>query len=72
GLLSRHKFEGAMQDYKPAQHGRIGDYLVECGVIGREVLEQVVAEQRSFFARSAERPEQNQRGFFGKPSAQPT
>jgi bacteriophage N4 adsorption protein B len=71
GLLRRDEFEGAMQDYKPAQHGRIGDYLVQKGVIAREMLEQVVQEQRSFFARAAAQPEQHQRGFFGKPSAQP-
>jgi len=40
-------------------------------VIAREMLEQVVQEQRSFFARAAQ-SEQQQRGFFGKPSAQPT
>jgi adsorption protein B len=72
GLLSRQKFEGAMQEYKPARDGRIGDYLVDRKVISREVLEQVVQEQRSFFARSAAQSDQQQRGFFGKPSAQPT
>jgi adsorption protein B len=72
GLLRREAFESAMQDYKPAQHGRIGDYLVDRKVISREVLEQVVQEQRNHFARSAAQPEQNQRGFFGKPSVQPT
>jgi bacteriophage N4 adsorption protein B len=72
GLLRRDQFEGAMMEYKPDRHGRIGDYLVERGVIAREMLEQVVQEQRSFFARAAAPGEQQQRGFFGKPSAQPT
>jgi adsorption protein B len=72
GLLRRAEFDGAMLEYKPDKHGRIGDYLVERGVIAREMLEQVVQEQRSFFARAAAQPEQQQRGFFGKPSAQPT
>jgi len=71
GLLRRAQFEEAMQDYKPNVHGRIGDYLVERGVIAREMLDQVVQEQRSHFARAAA-SEQQQRGFFGKPSAQPT
>ena len=71
GLLRRTQFEEAMQDYKPNVHGRIGDYLVERGVIAREMLDQVVQEQRSHFARAAA-SEQQQRGFFGKPSAQPT
>jgi adsorption protein B len=66
GLLRRDQFEAAMQDYKPAQHGRIGDYLVERGVIVREVLEQVVQEQRNFFARATAEPT-HERGFFGKP-----
>ena len=71
GLLKREEFEHAMVEYKPDQHGRIGDYLVQRGVIAREMLEQVVQEQRSFFARAAS-PEQQHRGFFGKPSVQPT
>jgi adsorption protein B len=72
GLLRRDQFEAAMQEYKPNVHGRIGDYLVEKGVIGREQLDTVLQEQRSHFARAAAQPEQQQRGFFGKPSAQPS
>jgi adsorption protein B len=72
GLLRREEFDTAMRDYKPDQHGRIGDYLVERKVIGRDVLEQVVQEQRSHFARTAAQPDSQQRGFFGKPSVQPT
>ena len=68
GLLRREQFEGAMEEYKPAEHGRIGDYLVQRGVIAREMLEQVVQEQRRFFARAAGQNEQQQRGFFGKPA----
>jgi adsorption protein B len=68
GLLRREEFDGAMQQYKPQQHGRIGDYLVDRGVIAREMLEQVLQDQRSFFARAAAQPEQQQRGFFGKPA----
>jgi adsorption protein B len=71
GLLRREEFEMAMRDYKPDRHGRIGDYLVERRVIQREMLEQVAQEQRSFFAKAAAHPEQ-QRGFFGKPTMQPT
>lgn len=66
GLLQRDQFDTAMREYKPDRHGRIGDYLVERKVILREVLEQVVQEQRSFFARAAAQPE-HQRAFFGKP-----
>jgi adsorption protein B len=72
GLLKRQDFENAMLEYKPAQHGRIGDYLVDRQVIARGVLDQVLEDQRAFFARAAAQPEQQQRGFFGKPSAQPS
>jgi adsorption protein B len=68
GLLRREQFEAAMQEYMPDKHGRIGDYLVDRGVIAREMLEQVVQEQRSYFARASANPEQQQRGFFGKPA----
>ncbi|NML45227.1 glycosyl transferase family protein [Ramlibacter sp. G-1-2-2] len=72
GLLRRDQFEAAMQEYKPAQHGRIGDYLVERGVIVRERLDQVLQEQKGLFARAAAQSEQQQRGFFGKASIQPS
>lgn len=72
GLLKRQDFEDAMLEYKPAQHGRIGDYLVDRQVIARGVLDQVLEDQRAHFARAAAQPEQHQRGFFGKPSAQPS
>jgi bacteriophage N4 adsorption protein B len=71
GVLRREEFEAAMREYKPNRHGRIGDYLVERRVIQREMLEQVAQEQRSFFAKAAAQPEQH-RGFFGKPTMQPT
>jgi bacteriophage N4 adsorption protein B len=70
GLLKREEFEAAMAEYKPQQHGRIGDYLVERGVINRGVLDQVLQEQRSYFAKASQ--SEQQRGFFGKPSMQPT
>lgn len=72
GLVRREQFEAAMQDYKPDRHGRIGDYLVERGVIARGMLEQVLQDQRSLFARAAAHPGQQDRGLFGKPSAQPS
>jgi protein-S-isoprenylcysteine O-methyltransferase Ste14 len=46
--------------------------VVDRGVIAREMLDQVVQEQRAQFARASESSEQQQRGFFGRPSAQPT
>ena len=45
-LLKRDVFESAMNDYRPERHGRVGDYLVDRGVITREVIERVVQQQR--------------------------
>lgn len=53
GLLDKEAFDTAMRDYRPGQHGRIGDYLVERRIILREVVEQVVQEQRRIFAEAA-------------------
>ena len=52
-LRKRAVRECAMRDYRPDQHGRIGDYLVEDESSSRDVLEQVVQEQRRFFAGAA-------------------
>jgi adsorption protein B len=46
GLVNKEAFDAAMDAYRPEEHGRIGDYLVESGVIERHVIEQVVEEQR--------------------------
>lgn len=53
GLLRKEVFDTAMRDYRPDQHGRIGDYLVDRRVIPRDVVEQVVQDQRRFFAEAA-------------------
>ncbi|WP_415774406.1 glycosyl transferase family protein [Paraburkholderia sp. J94] len=45
GAVKRADFEAALQRYRPAEHGRIGDYMVEQGVISRESLTQAIAEQ---------------------------
>ncbi|WP_445482642.1 GspE/PulE/PilB domain-containing protein, partial [Pseudomonas syringae] len=39
GLLDRDVFRKAMLGYKPHIHGRIGDYLVDIGVLPRETIE---------------------------------
>jgi adsorption protein B len=52
GLLKKEVFDTAMREYRPDQHGRIGDYLVDRRVIPRDVVEQVVQDQRKFFAEA--------------------
>ena len=51
GLLKREHFESAMHTYRPDQHGRVGDYLVQLGVISREIIERVVKQQRQMHAQ---------------------
>lgn len=50
GLLKRKVFEEAMETYRPDRHGRVGDYLVRCEVIRRDVIERVVAQQKLMHA----------------------
>ncbi|BAP46000.1 bacteriophage N4 adsorption protein B [Pseudomonas sp. StFLB209] len=48
GLIDRTVFDRAMLNYQPQQHGRIGDYLVDLGVLPRETIEQAVERQYRF------------------------
>ncbi|VVO31043.1 hypothetical protein PS723_04994 [Pseudomonas fluorescens] len=54
GLLDRDVFNHAMLNYRPQHHGRIGDYLVDTGVLSRTTIEQAVARQHSHYP--AEKP----------------
>jgi adsorption protein B len=49
GLLDRNVFNAAMLNYRPQHHGRIGDYLVDIGVLPRATIEQAVARQHSHY-----------------------
>ncbi|WP_424820606.1 hypothetical protein, partial [Pseudomonas viridiflava] len=53
GLLDRDVFSKAMLGYKPHVHGRIGDYLVDIGVLPRETIEQAVARQHDLYRTDA-------------------
>nr|WP_322045382.1 glycosyl transferase family protein [Paraburkholderia sp. J67] len=53
GAVRRTDFEAAMQRYRPAEHGRIGDYMVAQGVISREALAQAIAEQERLRSEAA-------------------
>ena len=57
GLLDRQTFNRAMLQYRPHVHGRIGDYLVDSGVLARETIERAVAHQHSH-SPSGDRTEQ--------------
>jgi adsorption protein B len=49
GLLNRDEFNRAMLQYRPQRHGRIGDYLVDSGVLPRSTIEKAVARQHSHY-----------------------
>ena len=49
GLLDRDVFSRAMLNYRPQHHGRIGDYLVDIGVLPRATIEQAVARQHNHY-----------------------
>jgi adsorption protein B len=44
--VRREVFEAALHDYRPEQHGRIGDYMVKRMVISAQALTSVLAQQR--------------------------
>ena len=46
GAVDRDAYETALGEYRPEEHGRVGDYLVERGVLLREMLEQAMERQR--------------------------
>jgi adsorption protein B len=53
GYVRREDFETALQDYRPDQHGRIGDYMVARSVISRDALDNVIQEQRRLSGAAA-------------------
>ena len=53
GAVKRAAFEGALQRYRPAEHGRIGDFMVAQGVITRDALTTAIAEQERLRAEGA-------------------
>jgi adsorption protein B len=46
GYVRRAAFDTALRDYRPDEHGRIGNYMVAREVISRDVLDKVIQEQR--------------------------
>ena len=46
GAVDRHAYEAALSDYRPEEHGRVGDFLVERGVILRDMLDRAMQRHR--------------------------
>lgn len=44
--MQREAFEAAMEHYRPDMDGRIGEYLVRCGIVTPEALAETVREQQ--------------------------
>jgi adsorption protein B len=40
----------ALQEYRPDQHGRIGDFLVKQGVVTREAIHEAVGVQQQILS----------------------
>jgi adsorption protein B len=47
GLVDREAYESALREYQPDQHGRVGDFLVQRGVLPASVLEEALQKQRT-------------------------
>ncbi len=52
GLMRREAFEAAMENYRPDEDGRIGEYLVRCGVVTEDALRATIREQERRVAAS--------------------
>lgn len=52
-LVARSDFEAALIDYHPERDGRIGEFLVQRGIITPAAIEQAVAEQRRVIANAS-------------------
>ncbi|MFG1345081.1 glycosyl transferase family protein [Xanthobacter autotrophicus DSM 431] len=50
GLMQREAFDAAMENYHPDVDGRIGEYLVRCGIVKEEALLATVREQERHLA----------------------
>jgi adsorption protein B len=46
GLVERTALATALSEYRPDQHGRIGEFLVAQGVVTREAIHEAVGEQQ--------------------------
>lgn len=62
GLVEPEALDAALEDYRPSQHGRIGDFLVQRGVVSRESLLHSIAEQQRQFAGFDGQTETNRGG----------
>jgi adsorption protein B len=50
GLVEREPYEEALHDYRPEQHGSVGEFLLERGVLLGEALANAVQQQRGLAA----------------------
>jgi bacteriophage N4 adsorption protein B len=50
GLVDRAGYETAVRDYRPEQHGGVGQFLVERGVVVVEAIEEALQRQRGVAA----------------------
>ncbi len=46
GHITQDAFDAALESYRPDRHGRIGDYLLQSGVVSAQALTETAAEQQ--------------------------
>jgi adsorption protein B len=56
GQVDRGHFESALGDYRPDQHGLLGEFLVERGVIVKEAIDEALRQQRAVLDPGAATP----------------
>jgi adsorption protein B len=55
GHVTQDAFDAALESYRPDRHGRIGDHLLNTGVVTAEALAETVAEQQRIAQGNAAR-----------------
>jgi adsorption protein B len=53
GAVDRQQYEQAVRDYRPEEHGGVGEFLLERGVLVAELMEKAVLRQREIAANTA-------------------
>jgi bacteriophage N4 adsorption protein B len=53
GLVDRVEYETAVRDYRPEEHGGVGQFLVERGVVVVEAIEEALQRQRGVATAAA-------------------
>jgi len=53
GAVNRQQYEQAVREYRPEEHGGVGEFLLERGVLVAELVEKAVLRQREIAANAS-------------------